>query len=80
MKVKIKLFATLRDYLPKDSIDYTIEVNVEEGTTIAEIFNKESIPLPHISLVNGIHKPVDTPLPMSDEEILISAFPPIAGG
>lgn len=80
MKVKVKLFATLREYLPKDAVDYSIEVDVQEGTTIAQIFAGLSIPLPHINLVNGIHKPVDTRLKMADKEIIISAFPPIAGG
>ena len=37
MQVKVKLFATLRDYLPKDSDGRSCQINIDEATTIEQI-------------------------------------------
>jgi molybdopterin converting factor small subunit len=79
MQVKVKLFATLRDYLPKDSDGRSCQVNIDEATTIEQIIGKFNIPeeIPKIILVNGLNGTMDQTVKEGDE---VSIFPPVAGG
>ncbi len=79
MQVKIKLFATLRDYLPKDSDGRSCQLEIDENTTIEKIISQFNIPeeMPKIILVNGVNGTPDQTLKDGDE---VSIFPPVAGG
>ncbi|MBW2554439.1 MAG: MoaD/ThiS family protein, partial [Deltaproteobacteria bacterium] len=54
MEVKVKLFATLRDYLPKDSDGKSCQIEIDEKTTIEQILTQLNVPgeIPKIILVN----------------------------
>ena len=56
MKITLKLFATLTDYLPVES-RYTniVELDLMERTTIGQIIETHQLPpkLVHLVLVNG---------------------------
>ncbi len=79
MEVKVKLFATLRDFLPENSDGKSCQMEIDETTTIAQIITKLKIPeeIPKIILVNGLSGTIDQPLKEGDE---LSIFPPVAGG
>lgn len=79
MEVKVKLFATLRDYLPKNSDGKSCQMEIDEKTTIEQIITQLKIPekIPKIILVNGIQGSIDQTL--KDDDVL-SIFPPVAGG
>lgn len=79
MQVKVKLFATLRDYLPKDSDGRSCLMDIDEKTTIEQIIATFNIPeeIPKIILVNGLNGTMDQTLKEGDE---LSVFPPVAGG
>jgi molybdopterin converting factor small subunit len=79
MQVKVKLFATLRDYLPKDSDGKSCLVAADEHTTIEQIISKLNIPgdIPKIILVNGRNGSLTQTIKPGDE---LSIFPPVAGG
>lgn len=79
MQVKVKLFATLRDYLPKDSDGRSCLMDVDETTTIEQIISTFNIPeeIPKIILVNGLNGTMEQTLKEGDE---LSIFPPVAGG
>jgi molybdopterin converting factor small subunit len=79
MQVKVKLFATLRDYLPKNSDGKSCQMEIDEKTTITQIIKKLKIPdeIPKIILVNGLQGSPDQTLNDSD---VLSIFPPVAGG
>jgi len=79
MQVKIKLFATLRDYLPKESDGKSCQVDIDEKTTIEQIIGELHIPgdIPKIILVNGRNGSLNQTLKEGDE---VSIFPPVAGG
>ena len=79
MKVKVKLFATLRDSLPKDSDGRSCMMDIDEKTTIEQIISTFNIPeeIPKIILVNGLNGTMDQTLTEGDE---LSIFPPVAGG
>ena len=79
MQVKVKLFATLREYLPKDSDGRSCLMDIDEKTSIEQIIATFNIPeeIPKIILVNGLNGTMDQTLKEGDE---LSIFPPVAGG
>lgn len=79
MEVKVKLFATLRDYLPKNCDGKSCQMEIDEKTTIEQIITQLKIPekIPKIILVNGIQGSIDQTLKDGD---VLSIFPPVAGG
>ena len=83
MKVKVRLFAVLRDKLPADADGHEVEVDVPEGATPLDVIHRLEIPeeLAHLVMVNGFHLLRDDvrKRTLQAGEVL-SIFPPIAGG
>jgi sulfur carrier protein len=79
MGIEVKLFATLRDYLPKGSGRFSCNMEIERQTRVKDILERLRIPeeIPKIILVNGIHGKPDQILKEGD---VVSIFPPVAGG
>ena len=79
MEIEVKLFATLRDYLPKGSGRFSCKVDIDGHTRVGDILSKLKIPedIPKIILINGIHGKNDQILKEGD---VVSIFPPVAGG
>ena len=79
MEIEVKLFATLRDYLPKGSDRFSCNMEVEGSTRVQDILSRLKIPeeMPKIILINGIHGKKDQVLKDGD---VLSIFPPVAGG
>ncbi len=84
MKITLKLFATLTDYLPAAS-RYTniVELEVADGATILQIIEPFHLPqkLVHLVLVNGkyIEPEKRASHSLIDGDVL-AIWPPIAGG
>lgn len=83
MRVTVKLYATLADYLPAGSKNNRIEVEVADEATVNAVLGPFSLPpkLTHLVLLNG------TFVPPEDREIVrvndgdtLAVWPPIAGG
>ncbi|HOD54652.1 MAG TPA: MoaD/ThiS family protein [Candidatus Cloacimonadota bacterium] len=74
MRIKVKLFATLR--LDRGKI---VELEVDENATVSEVMAELQIKRDEIAilLVNGLDGKMDTKLKDSDT---ISVFPPVGGG
>ncbi len=79
MKIKVRLFANLRDYLPPGSDRFSCQFATDDGSRVEDILNELKIPdeLPKIILLNGVHSNREESLKDGD---VISIFPPIAGG
>ena len=79
MEIEVKLFATLRDYLPKGSDRFSCKLEIDGTTRIRDIVARLKIPedIPKIILLNGIHGKEDQVLKEGD---VLSIFPPVAGG
>lgn len=79
MEVEVKLFATLRDYLPKGSGQFSCKMEIDGNTSVEDIISKLKIPedIPKIILINGIHAKKNQILKNGD---VVSIFPPVAGG
>jgi molybdopterin converting factor small subunit len=81
MNIIVKLFATLREYLPSGSDKYSCTMDVKDGSTVAKIVEQLKIPkeIPLIILVNGIQHQEKEKKVLQEGDVL-SIFPPIAGG
>ena len=79
MEIEVKLFATLRDYLPKGSSRFSCKMEVEGSTRVEDILSRLKIPeeMPKIILINGVHGKKEHVLKEGD---VLSIFPPVAGG
>jgi molybdopterin converting factor small subunit len=79
MEIEVKLFATLRDYLPKGSDQFSCKFEINSADTVRNVLKKLKIPddMPKIILVNGVHS---TPEQVLERGDVLSVFPPVAGG
>jgi sulfur carrier protein ThiS len=83
MKIRLKLFAALRDYLPAGSTSNETELEVAEGLSVRGLIDLEAVPAKrvHLVLVNGYHVPPSayggTTLKSGD---VVAIWPPVAGG
>ena len=74
MKVKVKLFASLREYGPEEQI-----IDLPDNATVEDAINLLNLPdkFPLLKIVNGEHRPPTHHLKGGDD---LALFPPIAGG
>ena len=83
MKIKLRLFAILQEYLPPDSANGETLIDRPEGATIPEVLETVGVPLnlAHILFVNGRHvlRPILASHRLQDGDTL-SVFPAIGGG
>lgn len=79
IRIELRLFGHLRDYLPKGGSFPSTDMEVEDGLTLGELLDKLGIPdsEPKILFVNGIHAQRSQTLKDGDR---VSVFPPVAGG
>ena len=79
MEIEVKLFATLRDYLPEGSSRFSYKMEVDSDIRVQDILSRLKIPeeVPKIILVNGVHGKKEQILKEGD---VLSVFPPVAGG
>ncbi len=81
MKIEIKLFASLRKHLPPGADGSTATVEVQEGLTVAGLFEQLHVPkeLAQLVLVNGVNIEGDYSRTLQEGDT-VSVFPPVAGG
>jgi molybdopterin converting factor small subunit len=84
MKVTVKLFATLGDYLPEAARrTNSLELEVPAGISVGELVSRFNLPerLVHLVLVNGNYIPAEERLShaLADGDQL-AVWPPVAGG
>ncbi|PKO62208.1 MAG: molybdopterin synthase sulfur carrier subunit [Betaproteobacteria bacterium HGW-Betaproteobacteria-18] len=84
MKITLKLFASLTDYLPVDA-KYTnlVELDIAPETTIEQLVAQHRLPekLVHLVLVNGHYiAPELRAMQTLKEGDVLAIWPPIAGG
>lgn len=84
MKVTLKLYATLSDYLPTEARKTNaVELDLSAGTTVAACINDLNLPpkLCHLVLIDGIFVPPGArPSRALSEGETLAIWPPIAGG
>jgi molybdopterin converting factor small subunit len=79
MRIELRLYASLGQYLPEEKKGNSCVVEVQPGTTIRQLFLRLRVPpdAPKIIFLNGIHAREDEILKDGDR---VGAFPPVAGG
>jgi sulfur carrier protein ThiS len=83
MKLTVKLYATLGDYLPAGSKNNRVELEVAANSSVSEVLAPFALPprLTHLVLVNGVFIPPEerAACRLKDGDML-AVWPPIAGG
>jgi sulfur-carrier protein len=79
MKIKIRLFTKLAEYVPEREPGKTFEFDLPESGSVASLITRLHIPAEEakIIMVNGRAKPPEYVLDENDE---VAIFPPIGGG
>lgn len=87
MKIRVKLFASLRKYLPDGAAEgptgNEADMDIDGGVTVSGVFGRLAVPveLCHLVLVNGVFIP---PSERGGHELFegdhLAVWPPIAGG
>ncbi|MDD2741499.1 MAG: MoaD/ThiS family protein [Rhodocyclaceae bacterium] len=83
MRVTVKLYATLSDYLPAGSKNNRIDVEVADNLAVNAVLAPFSLPpkLTHLVLLNGVFIPADERASTNIKEgDVLAIWPPIAGG
>jgi sulfur carrier protein ThiS len=84
MKITLKLFASLTDFLPAaDRVGNITQLDVAPGSTILQIIEPFGLPmkLVHLVLVNGTYIDPDKRATKTlVEGDVLAIWPPIAGG
>ena len=83
MKVTLKLFASLGDYLPADAKQNAVELNVNDQASTTDLLHRCGLPEQsvHLVLLNGVYvapgRRSTTVLQPGD---VVAVWPPVAGG
>lgn len=84
MKITFKLYATLQDYLPDEARKTNaLPLDLEAGTTVAEIIARFNLPLRlcHLVLIDGVFVPPEARATrVLEENQTLAIWPPVAGG
>lgn len=84
MRITFKLFATLQDYLPPEGKKTNaLTLDLEEGTTVAQVVERFSLPLKlvHLVLIDGnFVPPAERDGRALREGETLAIWPPVAGG
>ena len=79
MKVDVRLFATLRSYLPAGAHGDGVSLDIPPGATVGDVVAALAIPsdVACLIVVNGHDAALEQVLGPGDE---LAMFPPLAGG
>ena len=84
MKVALKLYATLSDYLPAEARQTNrLDLEVEPGTTPLMLIERYALPqkMCHLVLIDGVFVPPGMRATRALEEgEVLAIWPPVAGG
>ncbi len=79
VRVEVRLYATLRRYVPQLGIGEAMELELDGGDTLRHIFARLGLPESEVKrvIVNGLSKGYEYVLLDGDR---VAIFPPVAGG
>ena len=83
MKLTVKLYASLGQYLPDEAKNNVTELEIEEDNSAEDVIRHFAIPeeSAHLVLVNGIYvNPNDRSHNRFNEGDVLAIWPPVAGG
>lgn len=79
MKIKVRLYATLRKYMPDVPSGQSVDVTVPDGATVGDLLDTLGVPRDDMRTcyVASIYRTPDYTLREGDE---VALFPPVGGG
>jgi molybdopterin converting factor small subunit len=79
MAIEVRLFTTLREYLPPGSVDGVYHYELEGKEIVRDLVNRLNLPFPqvHLIIINGEQGSLDSEIKDDDR---IGFFPPVGGG
>jgi molybdopterin converting factor small subunit len=85
LKVVLKLYASLTDYLPQQGRDqrHHVDLEVPSGATVSSLIERFQLPprSVHLVLVNGVYvEPASRGTRRLSEGDHVAVWPPVAGG
>jgi len=84
MKITLKLYASLSDYLPIEARKLNaLELELASGTTITQVIERQNLPPKscHLVLIDGVFvPPAERAKRALAEGETLAIWPPIAGG
>ena len=83
MQITLKLYATLSEYLPKDSKQHRTVLDISNEETAYGVIERYHVPREraHLVLLNGVYlTPVQREQPTLKEGDTLAVWPPVAGG
>jgi sulfur carrier protein ThiS len=83
MRVTLKLYASLQEYLPAGSKDFGVAVEVEPGITPHQLLDRYNVPrkLVHLVVRNGVYVlPAERERAVFGDGDVLAVWPPVAGG
>ena len=83
MKITLKLFAGLSEYLPDGAYRNSVEVVLDSQPSISQVIEQFKVPAEeaHLVLVNGVYcAPPDRDQNKLKEGDILAIWPPVAGG
>jgi len=83
MKIILKLYAALGQYLPDHAVRNEAEIEVAAGITLETVLKDHNVPLEHchLVLVNGFYvAPSERADKILVEGDALAVWPPVAGG
>jgi len=78
MRIEVAAFATLRRYMPELGLGETKTLEVEPGTTMAEVVEMLGLPKDEVQIVVRNHRHVNLNDPVTDGDRIV--FVPAIGG
>jgi molybdopterin converting factor small subunit len=79
MRVHVKLFASLRKYLPAGSGGDVLTIELPDGAAVRDAITELGIPLEHARMIVSRNVQLEPTSPLQDGQE-INLFPPLAGG
>lgn len=83
MKMTLKLYAQLGEYLPENAVSNQADIEIQPETTVLDVLSRYKVPLEmcHLVLVNGNYLAPDVRgTHMLESEDHLAVWPPVAGG
>ena len=83
LKITLKLFAGLSEYLPDGAYRNSVEVVLDSEKSISQVIERFKVPAEeaHLVLVNGVYcAPSDRDQNNLKEGDTLAIWPPVAGG
>jgi molybdopterin synthase sulfur carrier subunit len=83
MKITLKLYARLAEYLPPGAVGNQAPVELAEGASVGQVLERFGLPAAHchLVLVNGVYiAPSERPQTALRPDDVLAVWPQVAGG